>query len=451
MRYMKRLWAAVPALLLCLCLAGCGQFVSIMPGTDAAAPGQAAETDTSGAETDAAAESGFEERPLFEFLGWDRLAANYYEDTPIALSMEVTGGAVSYASPVFDRASIIAACDALRAMTVTGQARTASEGESRTVFTLTMDDGTEYAVSFADGTLQTFTGGYAVSGGDALWDIPFPGYDDGFDVFDLYYSDDIRAFADGFYEDGGAPVSVGRRINGGAALASQDPAVVEQVFSLLANAAVDEVEMSPDQNIDLTQVTDYVFTMADARTVTFSFTDRCLAVTASQDYGTVYYWLEGIDELPYLTILPESTLPVFEGGTIDGMREDFRQAADAASGTDGSLTIAGIYVDFTIDGVHGYITLSGEAANSFLTQVMNITADGEAVEEIPEDGDTITVSVTLSDMSGPIVYFMGDTVQQMVGVNYACDGDAMAALRSDILELAEDSENVGLVAGNSTE
>ena len=65
-------------------------------------------------------------------------------------------------------------------------------------------------------------------------------------------------------------------------------------------------------------------------------------------------------------------------------------------------------------------------------------------------GDIVTVSVTLSDGSGPIIYFTGDTVQQMMGSNYACDGGAMANLRNRILELAQDERNIGQISSGST-
>ena len=433
---MRRTLAALMALALCLSLTACGHFVSLMPGDASAAgrPGDAARTPEP--------EDVFREQDLFTFLRWSDFAANYYDDTPVALSIRTDEG--GFASPVFDRISIIAACDALRTMTVTGRAGEAPAAGG-TTYTFTMDNGSMYVITFVNGCLSLSTGLYTVTGGDGLFGMAFPGYGGDFDVFDLYFSDTVRAFADNF--DANTPLSIGRRSNGGATLASRDPAVVRHVFDLLANASVVRVEDSPDQNIDLTQTTDYIFTMPDESYVTFTFTGPCLAVTASADYGPVYYWLDGVDELPSVTILPESTVPTFSGGAIAGMREDIGQAQAAANGQLEGITVLGVYVDYNIQGQHGYLTLDGDTANAFIQQVTSINAAAETTAPI---GDDITVFVTLSDQSGPIIVFTGDTVQQMVGTNHACDVNAMANLRTTIMTLAQDERNIGQVIGSST-
>ena len=212
------------------------------------------------------------------------------------------------------------------------------------------------------------------------------------------------------------------------------------------------MEASPDQNIDLTQTTDYVFTMPDASTRTVSFTDQCLAVTASSVYGPVYYWLRGAESLPSVTVLPESSIPTFSGGPLTSLREDIAQAQLAAYGQFNGITVLGVYVDYSISGYEpGYLTLSGDVANGFVRQVTSINATAETVT--PSGGDSITVFVTLSDeyQSGPIIVFSGDSVQQVVGLNYACDATAMANLRSAILLLAQDSSNVGAVESGGTD
>ena len=66
-------------------------------------------------------------------------------------------------------------------------------------------------------------------------------------------------------------------------------------------------------------------------------------------------------------------------------------------------------------------------------------------------GDKLTVSVSLSDMSGPIFYFTGDTIQQVVGTSYVCDSEAMSALREQVLELAASGENTAEVEEGGTE
>ena len=433
---MKKLSAALMTLVLCLSLTACGHFVSIMPGDGAAGDGPAAAVQTE------EPEDFFREQELLAFLRWDDFAANYYDDTPVALSIRAGS---AYASPIFDRASIIAACDALRSMRVTGRAGEPGTGGDETVFAFTMDNGNQYTVAFAAGQLSLSTGLYTVTGGQALWDLAFPGYGGQFDLFDLYFDENIRSFADHFYEN--MPVSVGRRSNGGATLASENPAVVDQVFQLLANATLARVEESPDQNIDLTQTTDYIFTMADGTYYTFTFTGPCLTVTASDDYGPVYYWLNGVDDLPYITILPETTAPTFAGGPITGMREEIAQAQAAAYGQLEGISVVGVYVDYNINGQHGYLTLSGDTAISFVQRVTSINAGSEAV--VPS-GEDITVFVTLSDQSGPIIVFTGDTVQQMVGTNHACDVNAMADLRNTILYLAQDSNNISMGAESTS-
>ncbi len=436
---MKKLLAALLALAAAIVLAGCGHFVPIMPGTDPVPEDGEIQTPADSGEQ----EDVFEQQPLMSFIGWNDFAQTYYDETPVALS--IWTGERGFSSPVFDRASIIAACDALRSMTVIDRAGDAAPLQEQTVFTFTMADGDEYSVGFSGGHLSMYAGSYAVSGGEGLWNIPFPGYSGDFDVFDLYFDENIRAFADNYGAD--TPVSVGRRSNGGATLTSKDPEVVSRAFSLLAGARIARVENNPDQNIDLTQTTDYVFTLSDGTYYTFSFTGACLAVTANSDYGPVYYWLEGIDELPGMTILPESTIPVFEGGALTDLREDIAIAQQAAFGELDGLTVAGVFVDYTINGQSGYLTLSGDTAAMFVQRVTAITASGETVEP---SGEAITVSVTLSDGSGPILYFTGDAIQQMVGLNYPCDSGAMADLRSVILTLSQDENNVSALTGEFT-
>ena len=207
------------------------------------------------------------------------------------------------------------------------------------------------------------------------------------------------------------------------------------------------MEQSPDQNIDLTQITDYEFTMADNTYYTFTFTGPCLTITASDDYGPVYYWLNGVEELPNITILPESTVPTFAGGFITGMREDIAQAQAAANGQLPGISVVGVYVDYNIQGQHGYLTLSGDTAVNFVQKVTSISADSAVTTPIGED---ITVFVTLSDQSGPIIVFTGDTVQQMVGTNHQCDANAMADLRNTILQLSKDERNISAMVENAT-
>jgi hypothetical protein len=439
MKYLKnKFWILAAVLCLTVLCSACGSFVSILPGTAASE----ADDQTALQEGDQS-DKNFSERPLFTFLGWESWGDDYYTDTPVALSVQYNGGCIS---PLFDRASIIAACDALREMTVTGRAQE-TEGQSQQVFTFTMSDGKEYELSFTDGVLSTYTGTYTVSGGEELWNIVFPAYNSSYDLFDLYFDDSIRAFADNFYEN--TPVSVGRRSNGGATLISEDPEVVEQAFQLLANATVTVVENRPDQNIDLTQTQDYIFYMEDGSYYTFSFAQQCLAVRASSVYGTVYYWMSGLDELFSMTIAPEDENGKFEGGSIAGLRSDIQEAYEIANGQSDELTIAGVYVDYTIDGESGYLTLSGDDAYDLVRQATSITATSETVSD-PE-GERITISVTLSDWSGPIIYFTGDTIQQVVGINYVCDSSAMSSLRSTILSLAADGHNTAQIDEGTTE
>ncbi len=432
---MKRFLAVLFLLALCLTLTACGHFVSIMPG-DTALDAEPTMAPPDSVET-------FRERPLMEFLSWQSFASRYYNDTPVAVSVRTPE--MGYASPLFDRESIIAMCDALRAMTVTGRAPEGSAVGRETVYTFTMEDGETRSVTFDNGCLVTSVGVYTVSGMEAVYAVPFPGYNGEYDIFDLYFDSSVRAFADGFYQN--VPVSVGRRSNGGATLTSKDQAVVSQVFELLRCATINHVEESPDQNIDLTQTTDYEFTLADNTYYTFTFTGPCLTITASEDYGPVYYWLNGVDELPNITILPESTVPTFAGGFITGMREDIAQAQAAANGQLPGIGVEGVYVDYNIQGQHGYLTLSGNTAVSFVQKVTSISADSAVTTPIGED---ITVFVTLSDQSGPIIVFTGDTVQQMVGTNHQCDANAMADLRNTILELSKDERNISAMVENAT-
>lgn len=432
---MKKILGILLALTLMLGLSACGDFVSIMPGTEigeVSVPGT--ENAEPGAETAAPA---FKEMSLYEFIGWEDFAANYYSDTPVAMSLQYNAGAAGCISPVFDRASIIAACDALRAMTVTGEAGEGDNGDER-VITFTMADGLTRSITFDHGNLSLYAGDYTVTGGEALWNMAFPAYSGDFDLFDLYFDADIRAFADGFYEN--TPVSVGQRVNGGAAITSEDPAVVTAVFEALAGATVNLVENSPDQYVDVTSVKDYVFTMADGTVYTFSFAQQCLVVQVNALYGPVYYWLGNIDPLWDITIEPEDTSGRFEGGMVRDLRADFEEAVAIAEGTsDSELTIIGVHVSYDIDGQTGYLTLSDDVARDMVRNVADIAVSGDVVSE--PQGGAITVSVTLSDWSGPIFYFTGDTVQEVIGTNYACDSDDMSMLRSTILALAEEGNN----------
>ena len=435
---MKKLILPALFLALVLCLTGCGGFVSILPGTEVGPSGTAAESER----LDEPAETAFEERPLLTHTGMEDFAESYYDETPVALGYQPTkeDGTVGCRSYVFDRASVIAACDALRAMTVT--AKTDTEPVSRKSYTLTMANGREYAFDFgfaADGScvLCTDRGTYAVAGGEGLFALPFPAFSSEFDVFDLFFDDSVRAFADRFHEE--TPVSVGFRMNSGAAITSTDPEAVEAVFRALADASVIVVENQPDQNIDLTDTRDYIFTMEDGTRYIFPFAQRCLAVTANPDFGPVYYWISGTDELWSVTIQSENSNGAFEGGELAGLREDFQRAAAIAKGEyEADLTVSGVFVEYSIGEESGYFALEGETAEKFVQEVcaVQVTAD---MTEAPE-GDRFTISVTLSDSSGPILYFTGDTIQQVVGINYVCDSGDMSALRDTILELAENGE-----------
>lgn len=430
---MKKLLPVLLALALMPGLCGCGNFVSILPGTEIETAQIPGEEETVPVETP---EDTFEEQKIYDFMGWSDFGENYYSDTPIALSFQYNGGAEGCISPVFDRASIIAACDALGSMTVTGKT---AEGDNtdEMVFTFTMSDGRTHSVTFDHGNLSMYTGDYTVSGGERLFSIAFPAYNAELDVFDLYFDSDIRAFADEFYEN--TPVSVGRRASGGATLTSSDPEIVQAVFEALSGATVMLVENAPDKYVDVTAVQDYIFTMEDGETYTFSFAQQCLVVTVNSVYGPVYYWLGNIDPLWEVDIQPESTTGKFKGGVISEIREDFAEASAIANGEQDHLDIIGVHVSYEIGEESGYLTLSDELAESMVRTVTSIGVTGEQVSA-PE-GDVVTVSVTLSDWSGPIFYFVGDTVQEVIGTSYACDSDEMSMLRSTVLDLAAEGNN----------
>jgi len=417
---MKKILVAVLALGMLALLCACGGFEPLLPGTEAS-------TKTEGG-TD---EENFEPTVLYTFLGWDDFAADYYVDTPVALTYTSGSGNSCSPSPVFDRTSIIAACDALRDMMVTGK----SDGETtdnESVYTFTMSNGEKYSVTFANDCVVMNGCEYTVTGGDALKNLVFPGYGGDFSLFDLYYSDAITAFAENF--DQSTPVSVSRQENSGALLTSEDPTVIKAVFDALAGASVNYVEPHPDQNIDLTKTVNYIFTMEDGTQYTFTFDEKCLAVTVSDAYGPVYYWLNGIDGLWDISVMPDDDTVNFTGGAITGLRLDLQELQDILDGNRTDLSILGVYVDYTINGETGYVTLDGSNASSFLSTVLGITSDGQTVSS--PDGETITISVTLSDGSGPILTFTGDAVQQVVGTWFQCDSSGMSAMRSTILNLA---------------
>lgn len=444
---MKKLSALLLAAAMLLSLCACGDFVSIMPGTEYAPAREESAAD--GPEEEAV----FTERPLLTFLSLESFGESYYSDTPVALSYqpivdaEGTRGCRSY---VFDRASIIAFCDAVRGMTVVG--KTEQEPASQAEYVLSMANGTEHAFmlgSLADGsrTLSTGAGVYLVTGGEAVGTLEFPAYSDSFDLFDLYFSDSIRRFADEFYEN--TPVSIGYRMASGATITSEDPELVERVFRVLDGATVTVVENYPDQNIDVTDTRDYIFTMADGSYYTFSFAQQCLAVRAVPSFDTVYYWMGGLSELWDIQIRSASSVGQFEGGTVSGLREDIRLTADVVSGENTELTVAGVFVEYDINGETGYLTLSGDTALSFLREALGVSVSGDTVEE--PSGSRVTVSVTLSDLSGPILYFTGDSIQQVVGMSYACDETDMTSLRSTILELAAEGNNTAEVTEGGTD
>ena len=444
---MKKILLIALAFAMLLCLAACGDFVSILPGSDTGSAAAAPDT----VATDDGADGEFQERGLFAFVGWDAFGESYYTDTPLALSYQPESaesgrGCRSY---VFDRAGIIAGCDALRTMTVTGKIQEAPVSTAEYIFTRA--EGPEYRLTFgqlADGTyvLSTYTGNYAVSGGEGLWSIAFPAYSAAYDVFDLYFSDSMRSFADDFYEN--MPVSIGYRMNSGATITSTDPEAITAAFQALAASNVIVVENQPDQNVDLNQIRDYIFTMEDGTTYTFRFAQRCLSVTANAAFGPVYYWIDGVDVLWNVDITPEDTNDKFAGGSVWQLREDTKRAALVVDGALEDVSVAGIYVDYDINGESGYLTLSGDTALSFLRRMctVGVTAD---TTDVPE-GDVITVSVTLSDGTGPILYFIGDSIQQMVGIHYICDSTDMQALRDLILELAAEGNNTAVVITENT-
>jgi hypothetical protein len=121
-----------------------------------------------------------------------------------------------------------------------------------------------------------------------------------------------------------------------------------------------------------------------------------------------------------------------------GEDKDYRKAIEKKGEYEADLTVSGVFVEYSIGEESGYMALDGDTAVQFVQEVcaVQVTAD---TTEAPE-GDKFTISVTLSDSSGPILYFTGDTIQQVVGINYVCDSGDMSALRDTILELAENGE-----------
>ncbi len=438
---MKKILTMLLSAALLLSLCACGDYVSLLPGSEDVLVG--------------VEEEEFAAKTLSELLGWQDFMSSYYDNTPVAVSYT---GAEGFASPVFDRESIIKACDALRSVTVTESLGEAAEGtEADTRYTFTMSDGTTYSVEFSNGALLYRSELYAVTGGETLSALAFPGCGGDFTVFDLYFDTKVTAFADSFETN--TPVSVGRRANGGAVLSSQDADMIAQVYGLFATAEIESVEMHPDQNIDLGSIQDYVFTLPDGSTQTFTLTGGCLAVQANSSYGTVYYHITNADTLSALSIVTGSGTTVFEGGMLADLRSDIGRAVAVANGEyvapavveeqpeqaaredeseeqteGGALSVAGVYVSFDIDGTQDYISVTGDEAAEFVRLMSQIEVSGEHLSAAPE-GSVITVSVNLSDWSGPICYFGGGAVQQTVGNWYMCSGSGYDTMRARILEI----------------
>lgn len=447
---MKKILAVLLCAAVFMSLCACGDYVSLMPGSElVAAEAESAE---------------FAATSLTELLGWQDFMASYYDNTPVALSYK---GSAGFASPVFDRESIIKACDALRSVSATQLLGDAPEGtQPDAVYVFTMADGETHTVSFSGGALLHRSQLYSVTGTEALDSLTFPGYGGDYSVFDLYFDAKVTAFADSFAEN--TPVSVGRRANGGAVLSSQDADMIAQVYELFATAAIESVEMSPDQNIDLNNVQDYVFTLPDGSTQTFTITGGCLAVQANAAYGTVYYHITNADTLAALAIATGNIAAVFEGGMLGDLRNDIGRAVRAANGeyvapeneadqldqatrdsedeseesseAGGGLSVAGVYVSFDLNGTQDYISVTGDEAAEFVRMMGQIEVTSEHLTAAPEGG-TITVSVNLSDWSGPICYFGGGAVQQTVGNWYVCSGSGYDTMCARILEIY--NEQVG--------
>lgn len=443
---MKRILSCLLLSVLLLGLCGCGDYVSLLPGTELA-------------ET-AVSESAFEPTAVSELLGWDGFMSSYYDNTPVALSRQ---GAEGYFSPVFDRETIIKACDAVRGMTATEKLTESADAAdtAETVFRFTMADGSTRDIRFAGETLRCVSGDYTVSGGEALWELPFPAYDEGFSIFDLYYSDAVTAFAESFESE--RPASVGRRTNGGATLSNADADMVREVFELLRDAVIESVEANPDQTVDLNTVQDYVFTMDDGSTQTFTFTGGCLTVKVSDAYGPVYYRISTGEQLRNLPIAAKTAEAVFEGGTLDELRTDIARAVAVANGEyvepmntemansqdsrdededseDGEeepestgMSVAGAYITFLLDGAEDYVSLQGEQAQEFVQLLGRMEVSAERAESEPTDSP-VTVSVNLSDWSGPIIYFRDGWVQQSVGVWYRVNEDDYAAMKELMMD-----------------
>ena len=125
-----------------------------------------------------------------------------------------------------------------------------------------------------------------------------------------------------------------------------------------------------------------------------------------------------------------------------------QQTADAAGG-ETELTVSSVFVEYAIGESSGYLALSDDKAAEFVRTLTAISVSSDA-EQNPE-GDRITVSVTLSDGTGPIFYFTGNTIQQMVGTNYICDSGQMETLRNTVLNLASDGDNAAEVEDGGTD
>ena len=416
---MKKRWIVLLLLIFLLLLQNaCAGLVPMMPGTIAQPLEETEET-----------EGDFLSESFYSFLGWDELGETYYDNTPMAVSYSCGDEA---ASPLFDRATVIRVCDILRNAMVVSETEMPAEGERET-YTLYFADGNKFSFSLQNGALCLNYGVFVVEGLEGLAELVFPGYAEGVNIFSLYNDDAIVSFAENFAQN--TPVSVGLRSNGGAMLTSSNEETVSAVFSVLEGCEVNYVESSPDQHIDLNQTSEYIFTMEDGSAISFLFAQNCLAVTVDRNYGTVYYWLNNLDELWSIEVLPADNRSEFGGGSIAGLRSDLQALQKILSGEGEALEVIGVYVDYSVDDESGYFLLSDDGeTKTFLQKMLSVNATTEIVEN--PAGENITVSVTLSDGSGPIVYFAGDAVQQVVGSWYACDADSMEELRSTVSTLA---------------
>lgn len=350
------------------------------------------------------------ETDIFTFLGpeYRAFADAFEQDTPVAVGFRadtMAGGCSSY---VWDEASIRYVLDALSAITV-GQENATYATDSDYFFFFLMEDGRSLSFCFNQHYLTRDGRRYDITGSDTLWRITFPCYGGYRSLFDVCMDQRVADFVANYDEN--PPVSVSFRQGNGDVSTSTDPAFIRQVKEAMESTDAvwveDETFFYPEDEVK----SEFVFTMPDGDTLSFTLYGDSIAVEPPvKGLGTQYYALDNMEALWALPFAGYEQIRV-EKGIANDLLPLYGEAVETAFQWENREKMTGLTVTRTRNGeTVEKFTFTNDPfdAASELAQAFSGLGYIEAAEEVPENGDVCTFTFTDASGKAYVFTFQGD-------------------------------------------